>query len=267
MHPSSTFRGRRQPEPGGWRGSARPAPSGLAATSWCGRCPGSRPLGRRRGRWSAESLLIMDFARSLGAGADGGLRAVTTMPAAHPPASTAHACLAGDLLWPVPGTACPWPSTRRRAKTSPSSSSPPHRRHATRQRIRRPAHRAGGDGSLRAPADGASLHVAGGPKSCSRWSRIVSSGTPDSRSPSAAADLRQAHCYQGPRVKVTDDQIVDRATGSTLPLPTVTARAERLTVGRDPRMGRALAHGMAPKTCSIRSNFFCELEPRYGIEP
>jgi len=39
----------------------------------------------------------------------------------------------------------------------------------------------------------------------------------------------KTHRYQGPHVKVTSDQIVDRATGSTLPLPTVTARcAERL---------------------------------------
>jgi hypothetical protein len=28
-----------------------------------------------------------------------------------------------------------------------------------------------------------------------------------------------------------------------------------------------LAPGMAPKGCSIRSNYFSELEPRYGIEP
>ena len=39
----------------------------------------------------------------------------------------------------------------------------------------------------------------------------------------------KTHCYQGPHVKVTSDQITDRATGSTLPLATVTARcAERL---------------------------------------
>ena len=28
-----------------------------------------------------------------------------------------------------------------------------------------------------------------------------------------------------------------------------------------------LAPGMAPGTCSISSNYFSELEPRYGIEP
>jgi hypothetical protein len=28
-----------------------------------------------------------------------------------------------------------------------------------------------------------------------------------------------------------------------------------------------LAPGMAPGTCSISSNYFFELEPRYGIEP
>ena len=28
-----------------------------------------------------------------------------------------------------------------------------------------------------------------------------------------------------------------------------------------------LAPGMAPRACSIRSNCFFELEPRYGIEP
>ena len=31
--------------------------------------------------------------------------------------------------------------------------------------------------------------------------------------------------------------------------------------------GSNLAPGMAPKTCSIRSSYFSELEPRYGIEP
>jgi hypothetical protein len=48
--------------------------------------------------------------------------------------------------------------------------------------------------------------------------------------PGSGGSLGKTHCYQGLRVKVTGDQIVDRATGSTLPLPTVTARcAERLT--------------------------------------
>ena len=28
-----------------------------------------------------------------------------------------------------------------------------------------------------------------------------------------------------------------------------------------------LAPGMAPRPCSISSNYFSELEPRYGIEP
>ena len=28
-----------------------------------------------------------------------------------------------------------------------------------------------------------------------------------------------------------------------------------------------LAPGMAPRACSISSNYFSELEPRYGIEP
>jgi hypothetical protein len=31
--------------------------------------------------------------------------------------------------------------------------------------------------------------------------------------------------------------------------------------------GLNLAPGMAPKACSDRSNYFFELEPRYGIEP
>ena len=31
--------------------------------------------------------------------------------------------------------------------------------------------------------------------------------------------------------------------------------------------GLILAPGMAPRGCSIRSNYFSELEPRYGIEP
>jgi hypothetical protein len=31
--------------------------------------------------------------------------------------------------------------------------------------------------------------------------------------------------------------------------------------------GLNLAPGMAPMGCSIRSNYFSELEPRYGIEP
>jgi hypothetical protein len=31
--------------------------------------------------------------------------------------------------------------------------------------------------------------------------------------------------------------------------------------------GLKLAPGMAPKGCSGRSNYFAELEPRYGIEP
>ena len=31
--------------------------------------------------------------------------------------------------------------------------------------------------------------------------------------------------------------------------------------------GLNLAPGMAPKGCSARSNYFSELEPRYGIEP
>jgi hypothetical protein len=45
----------------------------------------------------------------------------------------------------------------------------------------------------------------------------------------SGGSLGKAHCYQGPHVTVRSDQIVDRATGSTLPLPTVTARcAERL---------------------------------------
>ncbi len=37
---------------------------------------------------------------------------------------------------------------------------------------------------------GASLHVAAGPGSCPRWSRIGSSGTADSRSPPAAVNLQ-----------------------------------------------------------------------------
>ena len=68
--------------------------------------------------------------------------------------------------------------------------SPPHRRLSMQQRIRRRPRGPGGDGSHRAPAGRASLHVAAGPGSCSRWSRIRSSGTPDSRSPSAAVDLQ-----------------------------------------------------------------------------
>ena len=31
--------------------------------------------------------------------------------------------------------------------------------------------------------------------------------------------------------------------------------------------GLNLAPGMAPTICSSRSNYFSELEPRYGIEP
>ena len=31
--------------------------------------------------------------------------------------------------------------------------------------------------------------------------------------------------------------------------------------------GLNLAPGMAPRVCSERSNYFAELEPRYGIEP
>ena len=31
--------------------------------------------------------------------------------------------------------------------------------------------------------------------------------------------------------------------------------------------GLNLAPGMAPRTCSEHSNYFSELEPRYGIEP
>ncbi len=31
--------------------------------------------------------------------------------------------------------------------------------------------------------------------------------------------------------------------------------------------GASLAPGMAPEACSISSNYFDELEPRYGIEP
>ncbi len=31
--------------------------------------------------------------------------------------------------------------------------------------------------------------------------------------------------------------------------------------------GLNLAPGTAPKGCSARSNYFSELEPRYGIEP
>jgi hypothetical protein len=37
--------------------------------------------------------------------------------------------------------------------------------------------------------------------------------------PGNGGSLGKTHCYQGLRVKVTGDQIVDRATGSTLPLP------------------------------------------------
>jgi len=40
----------------------------------------------------------------------------------------------------------------------------------------------------------------------------------------SGGSLGKTHCYQGPHVKVTSDQIVERATGSTLPLPAVTAR-------------------------------------------
>ena len=120
----------------------------------------------------------------------------------------------------------------RRTHERPSSSSPPHRRHATRQRIRRPAHRAGGDGSLRAPADGASLHVAAGPGVVPEMEqdRIVwDAGL--AKPPGSGGSPGKTHCYQGLRVKVTGDQIVDRQPGSTLPLPTVTARcAERLSV-------------------------------------
>ena len=31
--------------------------------------------------------------------------------------------------------------------------------------------------------------------------------------------------------------------------------------------GLNLAPGMAPRDCSRCSNYFCDLEPRYGIEP
>ena len=31
--------------------------------------------------------------------------------------------------------------------------------------------------------------------------------------------------------------------------------------------GLNLAPGMAPRACSERSNYFSDLEPRYGIEP
>jgi hypothetical protein len=31
--------------------------------------------------------------------------------------------------------------------------------------------------------------------------------------------------------------------------------------------GLNVAPGMAPMACSISSNYFSELEPRYGIEP
>ena len=45
----------------------------------------------------------------------------------------------------------------------------------------------------------------------------------------SGGSLGKTHCYQGPHVTVRSDQILDRATGSTLPLATVTARcAERL---------------------------------------
>jgi hypothetical protein len=64
---------------------------------------------------------------------------------------------------------------------------PPPSRHTAADQQAPPG--PGGDGSHRAPAGGASLHVAARPESCSRWSRIGSSGTPDSRSPSAAVDL------------------------------------------------------------------------------
>jgi hypothetical protein len=33
------------------------------------------------------------------------------------------------------------------------------------------------------------------------------------------------------------------------------------------RRGLNLAPGMAPGTCSKCSNYFADLEPRYGIEP
>jgi hypothetical protein len=120
---------------------------------------------------------------------------------------------------------------------------PPSRDTAADQQA--PSGGPGGDGSHRAPADGASLHVAARPGSCSRWSRIGRSGTPGSRSPlGGGGSLGKTHCYQGPHVTVTSDQSVDTATSSTRPLPTVTARcAERLNysshtpdshIGREP---------------------------------
>ena len=55
--------------------------------------------------------------------------------------------------------------------------------------------------------------------------------------PGSGGSLGMTHCYQGPHVKVTSDQIVQTATGSTRPLPTVTARcAERLNYSSHTQM-------------------------------
>lgn len=57
----------------------------------------------------------------------------------------------------------------------------------------------------------------------------------------SGGSLGKTHCYHGLRVvKVTGDQIVGRATRSTLPLPTVTARC----AGRYDTQQLAL-HGLA----------------------
>jgi hypothetical protein len=61
--------------------------------------------------------------------------------------------------------------------------------------------------------------------------RIVSDTRPDEPL-GRGGSPGKTHCYQGLRVKVTGDQVMDRAKGSAVPLPTVTARyAERLIVG------------------------------------
>jgi len=39
------------------------------------------------------------------------------------------------------------------------------------------------------------------------------------------------------------------------------------TWGPAPTDGARLAPGMAPEACSVNSNYFSELEIRYGIEP
>ena len=44
-------------------------------------------------------------------------------------------------------------------------------------------------------------------------------------------------------------------------------RTRHIHCGQEPADGASLAPGMAPKACSISSNYFSELEPRYGIEP